>query len=87
MVDWSHAWDSASVFILHIGEVAVAIPTGWYLPIFVVATYALILVCLVSSLYNLNLTDMTLKQATAVTLLMFVGLNLPFYIWYAIQLT
>lgn len=87
MVEWTQAWDSVSVFVLHVGEVAVAIPVGWYLPIFVVATYVLLLVCLVSSLYNFNLADLHLKQAIAVTVLLFVGLNLPWYIWYAIQLT
>lgn len=87
MVEWTQAWDSVSVFVIHVGEVAVAIPIGWYLPIFILATYTLLLMCLVPSLYNMNFADLTLKQATVVTLLIFVGLNLPWFLWYGIQLS
>lgn len=79
--------DSATTFYFYIGDLAVAIPSAWYLPIFVIATYALILVCLIASLYNLNLADLSVKQAIVFTTLLFVAINLPWYIWYAIQLT
>ncbi len=79
--------DSATTFYFYLGDLAVTIPVAWYLPIFVVATYVLLLICMSASLYNLNLKDLSIKQAIVFTTLLFVAVNLPWYIWYAVQLT
>lgn len=76
-----------SAYLIHIGNAIIAIPVNALMPIFIIVIYFMLFLCMIMSLYNMQLSDLNLKQSIVITFLLFAITSGGWYVWYLVEFT
>lgn len=76
-----------SAYVFHVGNAILAIPVNALLPIVIILLYFMLFLCMIMSLYNMQLKELNLKQSIVLTFLLFSATSGGWYLWYLVELT